>query len=145
MDNEASRIGGTCLCGAVRFAFEAATRDVGVCHCAMCRRWAAGPFLALEHVGAIAVEGSENVSVYKSSEWGERAFCKICGTSLYWRMSGTDHFAVSAGALDDQEGLALTTEIFIDEKPSYYAFANETKTMTGAEVVAAFAGGKAQG
>ena len=53
--------------------------------------------------------------------------------------------ALSAGALDDQSRLALTTEIFIDEKPLYYAFANETKKMTGAEVVAAFGDGKELG
>jgi hypothetical protein len=135
-------LGGRCLCGAVRFSFQAANRDVGVCHCGMCRRWAAGPFMVLDHNGKVAFEGDENIGVYKSSEWGERAFCKVCGTSLYWRMSGLDHYAVSAGALEDPAGLAFTTEIFIDEKPAYYAFANETTKMTGAEVAAAFGGGK---
>lgn len=145
MATAGSTVSGRCLCGAVRFSFETATRDVGICHCGMCRRWAAGPFLALEHQGAVAFEGGDKIGVYKSSEWGERAFCKACGTSLYWRMSGTDHYALSAGALDDQSRLALTTEIFIDEKPLYYAFANETKKMTGAEVVAAFGDGKELG
>ena len=32
-----------------------------------------------------------------------------------------------------------TSQIFIDEKPAYYDFANKTKNMTGAEVFAAFA------
>jgi hypothetical protein len=32
----------------------------------------------------------------------------------------------------------LTTEIFVDEKPGYYTFANETRKLTGQEVMAAF-------
>ena len=135
-------LNGRCLCGAVHFSFAPAKREVGVCHCSMCRRWAAGPFMVLDHEGAVAFEGGENIGVYKSSEWGERAFCKVCGTSLYWRLSGADHYAVSAGALDDQAGLAFTTEIFIDEKPAYYAFANDTTRMTGAEAMAAFGADK---
>ena len=129
---------GRCLCGAVRFSFAPHKREVGVCHCSMCRRWAAGPFLVVEHSGAVAFEGAENIGVYKSSEWGERAFCKSCGTSLYWRFSGKDDYAFSAGALDDQAGLAFTTEIFIDEKPDLYAFAGERRRKTGEQVIAEF-------
>lgn len=138
-------LSGRCLCGAVRFSFTPKTRDVGVCHCSMCRRWAAGPFMVLDHDGPVAFEGAENIGVYKSSEWGERAFCKSCGTSLYWRMSGAEHYAVSAGALDDQSGLRFTSEIFIDQQPGYYAFANETHRMTGEEAMAAFGGGEETG
>jgi hypothetical protein len=46
---------------------------------------------------------------------------------------------VSAEALDDRGGYAFKTQIFIDEKPGYYEFANKTHNMTGAEVFAAFA------
>lgn len=134
-------LSGRCLCGAVSFSFKPEKSEVGVCHCGKCRRWTAGPFLALEHEGAVAFEGADNIGVYKSSDWGERAFCKTCGSPLYWRMSGTEHYAFSAGVLDDQSGLTFTTEIFIDDKPAYYAFANDTKKMTGEEVMAAFAAG----
>jgi len=134
-----SDISGHCLCGAVSLAAQVKNHDVDACHCSMCRRWTSGPFLALSVDDSIRFEGVENIGVYKSSEWGERAFCTICGTTLYWRMSGTDHYGISAGMLDDSSELVLATEIFVDEKPAYYAFANETKKMTGEEVVAAFA------
>ena len=32
----------------------------------------------------------------------------------------------------------LEHQVFIDEKPDYYSFANETKNMTGAEIFAQF-------
>lgn len=143
MGSASRPVSGRCLCGAVKFTADVAKRDVDICHCGMCRRWSAGPYIGLPHDGPVAFEGAENIGVYKSSEWGERAFCKICGTSLYWHLAGSDHYSFSAGALDDQAGLALTLQIFIDEKPAYYDLANQTRKLTGAEVMAAFAADKA--
>jgi hypothetical protein len=48
--------------------------------------------------------------------------------------------AVSAHAFDDASQFPFEVEIYVDEKPSNYAFANPTRKMTGAEVIAAFAG-----
>jgi hypothetical protein len=99
----------------------------------MCRRWKGGPLFSFGFDGDPVIEGADNVGVYKSSAWAERAFCKTCGAYLYWHLIGSDHYAFSAGLLDDQTGLKFTTEIFIDEKPAYYDFANDTKKQTGAE------------
>ena len=52
---------------------------------------------------------------------------------------GQGLYAVSAEAFDERGGFAFTSQIFIDEKPAYYDFANQTHNMTGAEVFAAFA------
>jgi hypothetical protein len=46
---------------------------------------------------------------------------------------------VPVGLLDEQEPLLLDQQVFIDEKPSFYSFANETKNLTGAEVFAQYA------
>ncbi len=35
--------------------------------------------------------------------------------------------------------VAMTQQIFVDEQPQYYAFANDTARLTGAEVFAAHA------
>lgn len=139
MGEAGSKITGRCLCGAVAFEAGAAKREVDVCHCTMCRRWSAGPYIGLAYDGDVSFTGEENIGVYASSDWAERAFCKICGSSLYYHLIGTDHYSFSAGALDDETGLALTQQIFIDEKPAYYDLANETPKLTGAEVFAAFA------
>jgi len=136
-------ISGRCLCGAVTFKADGVKRDVDICHCGMCRRWSGGLFMSIPHDGAVTFDGAENISIYRSSDWGERAFCKICGTSLFWRQSGTDKYAISAPALDDQSELRLTEQIFIDDKPGYYDLADDTVKLTGAEVMAAFNAGKA--
>ncbi|HEX2842757.1 GFA family protein [Hyphomicrobium sp.] len=130
---------GKCLCGAVTFAADVSTRDVDACHCSMCRRWSAGPYIGLSHNGPVTFTGAENIGAYKSSEWAERGFCKVCGSSLFYHLLGTEHYSFSANALDDQSGFSLTSQIFIDEKPAYYDFANDTPKLTGAEVFAAFA------
>lgn len=128
---------GQCLCGAV--AFEAAPEklETGACHCSMCRRWSGGVFLAVE-CASLEVADESALGIYKSSDWGERCFCKICGSTLFWRMQGGAHAAVSVQAFEQPEQFAFVSEIFVDEQPASYAFANKTKRMTGAEVIAAF-------
>ena len=133
---------GRCLCGAVRFTAMLPDRTFGACHCDICRRWTAGPFLAVECTG-LAVADEAQLGVFRSSEWAERGFCKACGTPLFYRLLQGDFAAVSLEALDDRADFAFTGQVFIDEKPAYYDFANATKTMTGAEVFAAF--GASQG
>jgi hypothetical protein len=132
-------ISGGCLCGAVRFTAVRKNEEVGACHCGMCRRWAAGPFLVVECTDTLKVDDTANLGVYRSSEWAERCFCKKCGTPLYYRLVAQNTSFVSAEAFDDRGGYVLTSQIFIDDKPPYYEFANKTYNMTGAEVFAAFA------
>ena len=99
MTADATPVPGGCLCGAVRFTARLKNRDVGVCHCSMCRRWAAGPFFAMECEGAVQVADETNLGAYRSSEWAERCFCKKCGSVLFYRLVGKDFSAVSAEAL----------------------------------------------
>jgi hypothetical protein len=63
---------------------------------------------------------------------------------LFYRLVGKDISAVSAETIDDKSGFVFTTQIFVDEKPPYYDFANKTKNMTGPEVFAAFAAAEAK-
>lgn len=139
-----THVNGKCLCGAVTYQAEISELKVEACHCTMCRNWASGAYLSVAHDGDVVIQGAENIGIYRASSWGERAFCKVCGSSLYWRLQGADHYAFSAGTLDEQSGLTFTKQIFIDEKPRYYDFANETEKLTGQQVAEAFAS-KVQG
>lgn len=125
----------SCLCGDVKFTAVPNAPETGACHCNMCQKWASGPYMAIS-CSDVVFESEENVGVYKSSEWGERGFCKNCGSSLFWRMTG--YYGVSEGAFDDVGEITMTTEVFIEEKPAHYEFANKTTQMTGAEVFALF-------
>ena len=130
---------GGCLCGAVRFTAAPKDREVGACHCSMCRKWTGGPFMVIDCGDSIKVENESNLGVYRSSEWAERCFCKNCGSVLFYRLVQNGNCYASAEAFDDRAGYAFTSQVFIDEKPAYYDFANKTHNMAGADVFAAFA------
>ena len=129
---------GRCLCGAVQLTVTTATPSAGACHCGMCRRWGGGPLLALDCGSAVSVTGIEQVAVYASSDWAERAFCRQCGTHLFYRLKQSGQHFVPVGLLDDQAPWVLDHQVFIDEKPAFYDFANPTRNMTGAELFAQF-------
>ncbi|MEM7722200.1 MAG: GFA family protein [Pseudomonadota bacterium] len=132
---------GGCLCGAVRYTLSEAPTEYGACHCGMCRKFSGGIELGV-HVmpGGITFDRDDTLATYASSEWAERGFCKICGSSLFWRLTapGPMHgmMSVSVGSLDSMEGLSFNTEVYIDAKPESYAFAGDRNRMTEADVMA---------
>lgn len=131
---------GSCLCGAVSLDVTADGYSVAACHCTMCRTWAGGPMLSLESVSSVSIDGEVDVGVYTSSDWAERGFCRRCGTHLFYRLRDGSHYAVPVGLVDHGAPWHFDTQIFIDEKPGFYAFANQTTDMTGPEVFEAFGG-----
>ncbi len=129
---------GHCLCGAVTITAEHSGNDVGACHCHMCRRWGGGPYLELNCGSEVVIDGNEHVTVFDSSAWAERGFCGKCGSHLFYRLKDADEYMVPVGLFENDAGLVLDHQVFVDEKPTYYSFANSTLEMTGAEVFAKF-------
>jgi hypothetical protein len=130
---------GSCLCGATRFTAKKVSENVGACHCGMCRKWGGGPLMAVDCGTEVSFEGEENISVYNSSEWAERGFCQQCGSHLFYRLKGSQQHMMPAGLFDDKENFIFKAQVFIDKKPSFYSFANETAEMTEAEIFAKYA------
>lgn len=126
-------ITGRCLCGVVTFKMQPAEPHFDACHCGMCRRWAGGPAFTVKAAAPPEITGEAEIAVYKSSDWGERHFCRNCGTHLFVTAPAFDYFGVSLGALDDTIGLDFRLEIFVDCKPASYDFANDTTRLTEAE------------
>ena len=110
----------------------------------MCRRWGGGPLLAVDCGTAVKIAGDAHVGVFDSSQWAERGFCTRCGTHVFYRLKQSGQYLVPAGLLDDAQ-LSFTHQVFIDEKPAYYEFVNETENMTGAEVFAKYGGQRVAG
>ena len=129
---------GHCLCGEVRITAKNASNSVGACHCKMCRRWGGGPFMEVDCGADVEIDGEENISVFDSSNWAERGFCRNCGTHLFYRLKESGQHMIPVGFFEDSESLAFESQVFIDEKPDYYKFTNKTKDLTGAECFALF-------
>ena len=130
---------GRCLCGAVKFTAESANNSVAACHCGMCRRWGGGPLMAVSCGTEVAFEGEENITVYNSSDWAERGFCKKCGSHLFYRLKGNNEHQMPAGLFDNQGSFNFDLQVFIDIRPSFYSFANQTNEMTEADVIEKYA------
>jgi len=129
----------TCLCGSVSITVTENNPHVGACHCSMCRKWGGGPLMTVKHDSPISFSGEENISVFSSSEWAERGFCKQCGTHLFYRLKETQEYYLTAGLFEDNKHFVFDHQVFIDNKPDYYEFANATRNMTEKEIFAMFA------
>ncbi len=131
---------GSCLCGAVRVTAESFDTRVAACHCNMCRKWGGGPILSSNCGTEVRFEGEENITIYASSPWADRGFCKRCGTPLFYRVRESDHYFIPVDIFDDvSRALSLEIQTFIDRKPSYYSFSNRTQDLTGTEIFEMFA------
>jgi hypothetical protein len=128
---------GHCLCGAVKIHATPVSTDVGACHCGMCRHWG-GPLLAINCGSNVLFDNAQNISVYASSEWAERGFCKTCGSHLFYRTKDRAFYEIPAGLFDDLLDAKMTQQLFIDEKPRYYTFADITQNMTEREIMTLF-------
>lgn len=129
---------GACLCGAVQFTAKSMSNKVGACHCGMCRKWTGGPFLAADCGTEVIFTGEDTINRYPSSEWADRGFCKCCGSHLFYFLKEKQQYIMSVGLFDETESFVLDHQIFIDKKPSFYAFSNPTHNMTEAEVFALY-------
>lgn len=137
---------GGCLCGAVRFEIKGTPGHSGACHCANCRRWSGGVYLSIEvKPEDMSISVSDGLTAFASSDWAERAFCKSCGSSLWYKVTAPGPFQnmryLGLGTLDDPNGLPLTEELFIDHKPDGYSFEQETRQITKAEFLEMMSGG----
>ncbi len=129
---------GQCLCGAVTVEVpETCVHDVSVCHCNMCRQWGGGPLLAVECKQGVVMSGKENITHYRSSEWAERTFCRICGTHLYYLLLETQTYELSAGIFPDDRK-RLVSQIYIESKPDFYDFVQQTPMLTEQDILDQF-------
>lgn len=122
----ADPLSASCLCGAVALTIHQKPSHFDACH--------------LRHMPQVGeVSASSQVGIYASSAWPQRAFCRQCGTHLYYQLHGKDLYFIPAGFFPELTDVPFTEEIFIDERPPYYAFANDTTKLTGEEVVSKYA------
>ncbi|WP_301289606.1 GFA family protein [Natronocella acetinitrilica] len=134
---------GSCLCGAIEVSAGEHAR-IDVCHCNMCRRWGGGPMLAVHCGPEVTFTGTQQPASYRSSDWAERGFCPTCGTHLFYHLLPANEYILPAGLFEPGSGFVMNSQIFIDQKPGYYDFANQTPTMTGEQVFAQFTKGDDQ-
>lgn len=81
-------IEGTCLCGAVRWSFDAVPESATACNCTACRRY--GVLWAYDYEDeGIRVSGETSVYTRGRRNLGFH-FCPRCGCVAYWRALAVD-------------------------------------------------------
>ena len=93
---------GGCLCGALRYQADEDPADTGYCHCELCQRSTGAPVLAWASFPVESFRYAKgSPAIYPSSSWGQREFCRSCGTQICYRESeATEYVDVNIGSLD---------------------------------------------
>jgi hypothetical protein len=111
-------IEGGCFCGALRYAMEPGEYLAVNCHCTMCRRIHAAPYVAWLVVPVERFRYTRGTpAVLKSSAGGTRYFCSRCGTHVGCvNASHPEIYDVSLGSLDAPESFTPKRDFFADTR-----------------------------
>jgi hypothetical protein len=129
-------IGGSCLCGSVRFEITGTPTRFANCHCSRCRHsrgaaHASNVFAALDDFRWLA--GEHQVTVYDlpGAERFGANFCRTCGSKMPRANSATGTVNVPAGCLDTDPGLTPEFHIFVADKAPWFEI-RDSLPQTGA-------------
>ena len=94
---------GSCLCGAIAYAVEAAAGPIVHCHCQTCRKAHGSAFSSVSNVPRAAfrwTRGEDALCRYESSPGKSRYFCARCGSHLMAERDGQPTVLLRLGCLD---------------------------------------------
>ena len=67
---------------------------------------------------------------YDSTDTVQYGFCRVCGSTLFWRASDKpNHLSVTAGTLDPPTGLTTTLALFGQSASDYHNLDPEIETF----------------
>jgi hypothetical protein len=119
---EEPRARGRCLCGAVAFRVLGPLRDVINCHCHRCRRFT-GHHLAATSAARddVEIHDPDGQLTWFSVDEARYAFCRRCGSSLFWQGSSTpDRLSIGAGTLEPPTRLHTVEAWWVSEASDYH-------------------------
>jgi hypothetical protein len=119
---------GACLCSTVRYEVEGPFSLVMHCHCSMCRKHhgsAFGTFAIAPLMGFRWLAGEENVGRYRSSEQGERCYCKTCGSVAPSMLKALDLAVCMPGNFTADIDARPQSHFFVGSKASWYTITDE--------------------
>ncbi len=122
MEDEADKVTGGCLCGAVRYEAEVYLKTAHYCHCRMRQRSSGAP----AEIGVTVKPGSlvftkDEPKYYQSSPFGRRGFCPHCGSRLIWDAPSRPEWTnLCIGTLDHPEDVVPSQHICVDSQLPWY-------------------------
>jgi hypothetical protein len=126
---------GQCICGAVAFRVDGPLRDVLICHCTECRRWAGHAWAAsaayLDDLSFVEDRGLRWIDSPDSAHDARRGFCGECGSSLFWQEPGRDRISIAAGCLDAPTGITTVAQLYVTSAGDYYELDERLRSFDG--------------
>lgn len=121
-----SPLQGSCLCGGVRYEITATLHTSYFCHCSHCQKQSGGPAVAAARVrrdGFRLLQGADLVVDYRPPTGNAKAFCRVCGSSLFggdW--PGGEDVAILLGSLDGDPGFTPHEHRYLASRAAWDEF-----------------------
>ncbi len=125
MSTEPTTSKGACECGAVQYDVTGPLRKVVYCHCSQCRK-TSGHYVAATacDTSHLHINKDEGLRWHRSSSFAQRGFCRVCGSSMFYRRDDAGYTAIMAGTLEVPTGLVSREHIHVDDASDYYALSD---------------------
>ena len=123
------RVQGSCLCGGVRFEVTRPFCRANHCHCSRCRKHSGSSGLTQGRVardGFRLLAGAELIRVFRPDGGAVKAFCSVCGSSLFggsW--PDGDEVSIRLGSLDGDPGIRPQYHSFVDSRAPWDALPDD--------------------
>lgn len=129
-------VGGSCLCGAVRYEVYGPFLRAGHCHCSRCRKHSGAGMstqgrVAREHFRLL--RGEEMIETFRPQpNAAAKAFCRRCGSSMF---GGTwpdgPEISIRFGSLDGDPGIRPGCHTFTDSAAPWDAITDDLPQHPG--------------
>lgn len=117
-------LSGSCLCRGVQYEIHGPLSDVYHCHCSMCRKLHAAAFRTCGKISAADWRtrcGEDLIRFFESSPGEHKAFCSVCGSSLFTRFDDRPQvYGFPLGTLDSDPGVRPAKHVFVASKAPWF-------------------------
>jgi len=124
-------IHGRCECGRIRYEVDGDIEDFSHCHCSQCRRLHGAAYATFAGVSRDRfryVSGESDIKVYASSEFNDRVFCAVCGSSiLVDAKPEPEALYISMGTVDGDPPHPPGYHIFAGSKAPWHEITDDLK------------------
>lgn len=118
-------IGGSCLCGAVRYELRETPNWAHLCHCSRCRKCRGSAFASNAFVPLASFSYTQGESLLRSYKPPEadrftHTFCGDCGSTMPFRNVDRGLAVIPMGSLDDDPDHRPDAHIFVGSKAPWF-------------------------
>lgn len=120
---------GSCLCGRVRYEYDAEIEEISRCYCYQCQKGQGTAFVAVAPILTAKLSftyGEEYLKEFRASPSKARVFCSECGSPLYSARDDLPHIMrLRLGALDTKTHPSVQYHACVSQKVNWYEIGDD--------------------